>query len=1007
MKKALIVFFSIVGTLFILLLVAPFLFKDKIKAAIDAEIEKNVDAKVYLSPDNLSLSLIRNFPNISVALKDFGVVGNAPFEGDTLLWVKEFRVVLDIVGAIKGEYTVQKILLDNPSIKVIVNKSGKANYDIYKGVADTTQAEKAQEAPSAFNLKIKNWQIKNGNIVYNDSVTPTFARITGLNHSGKGDFTQDVFDLSTQTQIQKLYVNFDSVIYLNNHAFEADLVLNMDMPKQKYTFKDNLIKINDFGLGFDGWVQMNNDSSIAMDVTYGIKQTTFKSLLSLIPAVFTKDFDNLNAEGNFAFNGFAKGKYKNEQLPTFGLNLLVENGMFKYSQLPTAVKNVQMDLAVNNADGIMDNTKVNLKKFHLELGSNPVDATLLLKGLKQMDIDATLKALVNLKEITSIFPVDSIKLDGIFSVDAAAKGKYVSAAQLPAIDVKMNLKQGYIQSLALPNAPLQDVHFDAAVTNATGQMKDLIFDLKDFAALLNGDKMVINLHAHNLDDITYNASFNGKIDFDKITKIFPLDSMVLKGVMMADIATSGKMSLITAGKYDQLPTSGTAEFKDFYFSNSALPQGFKITKGKMSFTPNDIKVSEMVGFVGKSDYSATGVFSNYMGYVFKNETIKGNVNFYSANMDVNEFMTDDPNAAQQPEPTADTLSAPVALPKNIDFFMASKLDRVLFTNLEMTQMAGNVILKDGIFRLERGTFNLLDGQFATNLTYNTQNPANVKLDYDLTIQYMDVQKAYKAFNTVQKLAPAAQNVEGKFSTNFTIKTDVGMGYQPVYETLFGSGVINLSEGKLKSPEFINKVNSLAKFSQPSLQELDLKNTRLTFEIKNGRVFFSPVNLTKGDYETAISGSFGLDQTVDFNIQSLMVTGALGQAASGVMANALGQNVNVGKLNVTLNAKGPQSNPKVSLLGVKPAEGSTPRDAAKQFAGDQLNKAKAEAEAKARAEADRLRQEAEAKARAEAERVQQEAMRKAQEEAAKRGQEEAAKKAREEAEKLKDKIKKPF
>ena len=241
----------------------------------------------------------------------------------------------------------------------------------------------------------------------------TFLKLENLNHSGSGNFNQDEFKLSTSSQVANLVLNYEGTEYMANKSIDADVDLNMDLPNAKYTFLDNKIKINDFSFGFDGFVQMP-DESIVMDITYKAKENEFKNILSLIPGVFTQDFEKIKTDGKLAFDGYVKGKYEGEQLPAFGVNLVVSDAMFQYPDLPTAVSNIQMDMHVNNEDGIIDHTVIDLKKFHMDLGKNPVDARALVKNLSNSQIDAEAKAKLNLHDLIQMFPMPGLELKGNF-----------------------------------------------------------------------------------------------------------------------------------------------------------------------------------------------------------------------------------------------------------------------------------------------------------------------------------------------------------------------------------------------------------------------------------------------------------------------------------------------------------------------------------------------------------------------------------------------------------------
>ena len=48
---------------------------------------------------------------------------------------------------------------------------------------------------------------------------------------------------------------------------------------------------------------------IETDLQFGTEQTSFKTLLSLVPAVYMNDYADLKASGDFTMSGSAKGVY--------------------------------------------------------------------------------------------------------------------------------------------------------------------------------------------------------------------------------------------------------------------------------------------------------------------------------------------------------------------------------------------------------------------------------------------------------------------------------------------------------------------------------------------------------------------------------------------------------------------------------------------------------------------------------------------------------------------------
>ncbi len=909
MKKAILIILGIVVVLLGAAMILPVIYKDEIKAKVDKEIVKRVDAKVYYQ--DFDVSIFRHFPNITATLDRFGVAGRGVFRGDTLISANSFEVTVNIMSVIGGDKIKIKALdLENPRIKVKVLKDGKANYDIY--IPDTTEVSPSVDTTkSEFALQVDQWSIKNGYVVYDDRTLPLYAKIINLNHTGSGDINQDIYDLATRTTIDSLTVAYDGTEYLHKKRLEADMTLNMNMPQSKYTFKENTVKLNDFAFGFDGYVALPDTVNTNLDLTFKAKENTFKSLLSLVPGVYTKDFKDLTAEGNVAFDGFAKGTYNDKQMPGFGLNVQVKEGQMKYTDLPTAVKNINVDMKVNNPDGNLENTVVDIKKFHADFGKNPVDGRVWLKGLTNYDIDANILARLNLGELTQMFPMEGLTLKGLYNLDLKAKGVYSdSLKKMPAVNAVMSLANGYVKSKDFP-APIEQLNFNATVNNATGQMADTKINVSNFRMLLEGEPLTANAYIENLDNYTWDLNAKGGIDLTKLTKIYPLEGMTLTGRVQGNIETKGKMSDVEAERYDQLPTSGAVQISNLTYTSTDLPQGMKISKASMNFTPQQINITSFDGSLGKSDVSVTGSLTNYIKYIFReNETIRGNMSFRSQQFDVNEWMTDDPNA---PKTTEEEPLSVIEVPKTIDFTLVSSINKVLYDNMTLDNLNGTIIVRDGAVRMEKLNFNSLGGNFIANGVYDSKDIAKPSFDFDLNIAGVAVQEAYKTFNTVKALMPMAQYIQGDFSTDFKIGGRLGQDMMPLYPTLTGGGIIKLAQAIIKDAPVLTSLASVTRLKD--LTPAQLRDIILKAEVKDGRIYFQPFDVQVSNYKMNVGGSNGIDGSLDYKVKMDIPAGVIGAQVNNALASLTGKAVqNAETITLNLNVGGTATNPKIGLAG---------------------------------------------------------------------------------------------
>lgn len=894
MKKFLYVIVGLILAVLASAIILPIAFKGKIIEMIKQTANENVNAKVNFS-DDITLSLFSNFPDFTLGIKELSIEGINEFEGDTLVYLKEFTATLDVMSVIKGEQIkIREVLLDEPYINAIILKDGKANWDIAKPSTDTLAEEPIDTSETKFNIALKKFEIRNAHIKYDDKSGATSAELKGLDYTLEGDFSQDIMELKMLLGIDETSVAQGGVNFLNkvNTTFKA--TIDADNKNMKYSFKENEIALNELSFQFDGWVQMVNDD-INMDLKYGATKTDFKNFLSLIPSVYTKDFSDIKTTGKLGFDGFAKGTYNEKQLPAFALNLLVENAMFKYPALPTAVNNIDINLAVTNPDGDLNHTVINLSKFHFEIAGDPFDAKLV----------------------------------------------------------------------------------------ATNPMID-----------------------PNID-----ATFNGKVDLNKITEIVPLDEgMKIAGILTTNMQAKGKVSTIEKGDYENFNASGTMALNDFTFASKDFPQTFEINKTELLFNPKTVKLASFDAKIGKSDMQMNGELSNFFAYMFGKGVLNGELNFASNLIDANQFLSEQTTTGTTPSAEDTTSMNAPEIPANINFTLNSKINKLLYTNMEINTFVGQIKVADSKLAFNKIALQTLGAAITMGGFYETSNPKQPSVNIDFSISNLDIQNAFVTFNTIKKIAPIAEKTKGSMSTRFKMRAALDQHMNPIYDLLFVQGTLNLPSASIEGVKVFEKLGSLLKKEQ--LKKPSLSNVNIKFRIDTGRIYTEPFDINMAGYKMTLTGSTGLDQTIDYTGTTPIDRkdlGAVNSALEDMLASAnkkAGTNVALsGIVNVGLKIGGTFTDPKIStnLDALAKQESDNIKDQLQA----ELNKKKAELEAKAkaeldkaRAEADRIKNEAQAKAKAEADKLKAEAERvkKEAEAKAKAKEEEAKKKLEEEAKK---------
>ena len=351
-----------------------------------------------------------------------------------------------------------------------------------------------------------------------------------------------------------------------------------------------------------------------------------------------------------------------------------------------------------------------------------------------------------------------------------------------------------------------------------------------------------------------------------IKQVYPLEDIQLNGVLQANMEAASKLSYIEKEQYDKVEASGTIGLSGMDLKMKDMPD-VNIQRSLFTFTPQYLQLSETTVNIGQNDITADSKFENYMGYVLKGRTLKGTLNIRSNYMNLNDFMSADTTAVAETAAASDSTAAAsegslLIIPKNIDFQMQTALNKVLFNKMEFSDVKGKLIVKNGEVNMQNLSLNTMGGNVVINGGYSTADVKKPAFDAGLKMTNLSFAQTYKELDMVRGMAPIFENLKGNFSGSMNIKTDLDQTMSPLLETAQGNGSLSTKDLVLSGVPAIDKIADAV--NKPELKELKVKDLNLDFTIKDGRVETKPFDIKMGDYNLNLSGTTGLDQTIDYS-----------------------------------------------------------------------------------------------------------------------------------------------
>lgn len=606
------------------------------------------------------------------------------------------------------------------------------------------------------------------------------------------------------------------------------------------------------------------------------------------------ELKNLNAE--------CSGDLSSDKT-TLKLKAKTEALSYKMKGIPFLSKvkvSVKMDV-----DADLTNNKYTLKdnEFQLNAIKAGIDGWMAMKK-SAIEMDLKLKTNeVGFKEILSLVPTiyakdfAKLKTDGTASLNGYAKG-ILQGDTVPAFNLDMEVKNAMFHYPSLP-AGVDQINVSANVKNPGGNVDLTTIDIRPFSFRMAGNPFSVTASIKTpVSDPNIQGEAKGVLNLGMIKQVYPLEDMQLNGTLNANIKLATLLSSIEKEQYDKVQASGTLGLTGMTFKMKDMPD-VNIKKSMLTFTPKYMQLSETTVNIGKNDLTMNSRFENYLGYALKKTTLKGVLNVQSNYFNLNDFMstTTSSTSTASKSPANDSISSAgvFEVPRNIDFEMDAKMKKVLFDKMAFENMNGKINVKGGKIDMKNLFMNTMGGSVTMNGYYSTVNIKKPEMNAGFKMTDILFSQAYKELDMIQQFAPIFENIKGTFSGNFNVQTDLDKTMSPVLKTMQGSGELSTHNISLSGVKAIDLIAETVK--NPGLKNMKVKDLNIDFTIKDGRVSTKPFDIKLGDYTMNLSGTTGLDQTVDYSGKVKL------PASMGSYANLTTVDIKIG---------GTFASPKVSL-----------------------------------------------------------------------------------------------
>ena len=502
--------------------------------------------------------------------------------------------------------------------------------------------------------------------------------------------------------------------------------------------------------------------------------------------------------------------------------------------------------------------------------------------------------------------INQVKTTGEFKVEGKVAGE-LTETTIPKFNIEIASKNASFQYPDLPKS-VKNIVIDTHIINETGLMNDTYVNLNQLSFTIDQDVFNAKANVRNLtENALVNAELKGTINLANVTKAYPVQlDKPLTGILKADVTTKFDMKSVETSQYQNIQNSGTMSLTGFNYEGPEMAKPFQINKTSITFNPNQIKLNEFDAKTGSSDVNITGSLDNFYGFLFKNQVLKGSFNLASNKLVVSDFMA--------PTTTTDDAgkkaTEAVKIPSFLDCNLTAKATTVVYDNLNLKNVSGNLAIKDEAVTLSNLKMDVFGGNIGLNGTVSTKGD-KPKFNMDLALNAVNIAESFTQLDMLKSIAPIANTINGKLNSTIKLSGDLTNDMTPDLKTISGDlfgQLLNTSVNQQNS-QLLSSLSNNVKFLDVS--KLNLNDVKAALTFKDGKVALKPMQLKYQDIGIEVGGTHGFDQKMNYDVKFDVPAKYLGTEVTNLLSKLTpAEQQKIESVPITANLTGSFSQPNV-------------------------------------------------------------------------------------------------
>lgn len=417
--KTLYISIGILAAFILVLSLVAKIFEDDVAKIAIKKVSKSINAPVEIGAVNVNL--VRGFPRATIKFNNLYLKDPEQLTSDTIAGIKSLFVSINSRAALKGQYVIERIIMDGLTVNYTVDQDSISNIDFLMSLLpETDLSDETTTDSSLLYVNLNHIIFKDFSCAYFDGTSNTGGKLHIPNITLTGNIMGDDYTIESDGKVTLTDLRFGET--------------NIDLMKEasldfsiKYEGEDMMI--NNCSLISDG-VEMEARGTakvadnIYIDAQIDGTKIDFNELSKYIPQEMMDEFGLQSANGLLTFSSTIKGEYNDSIMPQVDAHFELTDGAIETRDYPSIKQLTLKGSASNGEQQNNASSTLNIESFNAATAKSHFNLKMSIKDIDQPIYKLNSKGSVLIEEFAAFIPDSTIQsISGRFTWAMGTSGR--------------------------------------------------------------------------------------------------------------------------------------------------------------------------------------------------------------------------------------------------------------------------------------------------------------------------------------------------------------------------------------------------------------------------------------------------------------------------------------------------------------------------------------------------------------------------------------------------------